>query len=323
MELFSVWWDIVNSSRPSSPNILTNAIVKGDGKVEFLNSLADWLKNWQKDARAFCFSKQTFGAIIQALWAQALLIETLLEKDGYEYVIPRKLQTDLLEKRFSQYRQMSGGRFLVSLCEVKYSERILQCKSLLKREIDFWLLDELKRDDTAFSTDFFDEISVLDTEILEASLCEDTEEVASTIAGYLAKKLKKHLNCKDCNELLVWPDDGMPFQNTFFQNLSEGGLTIPSKPLAHFVCSGFAILDLTDKIIMKYQHIKTDRKAFLILEKYLQQNPNFICQKHEPKARSIIIKTVTHVFYNNKQKRAADDERKDNLLVFKKRQLTL
>ena len=88
----------------------------------------------------------------------------------------------------------------------------------------------------------------------------------------------------------------MPFQNTFFQNLSEGGLTIPSKPLAYFVCSGFAILDLTDKIIMKHQHIKTDQKAFLILEKYLQQNPNFICQKHEPKARSIIIKTITHVF---------------------------
>ena len=73
---------------------------------------------------------------------------------------------------------------------------------------------------------------------------------------------------------------------------------------------------------MKHQHIKTDQKAFLILEKYLQQNPNFICQKHEPKARSIIIKTITHVFYNNKQKRAADDERKDNLLVFKKRHLT-
>ena len=37
------------------------------------------------------------------------------------FLKPRKLQSDTLENRFSQYRQMSGGRFLVSLYEVKNS----------------------------------------------------------------------------------------------------------------------------------------------------------------------------------------------------------
>ena len=58
--------------------------------------------------------------------------------NGYEYVILRKLQSDPLEKRFSQYRQMSGGRFLVSLREVLNSERILQCLSLLKENVNIW-----------------------------------------------------------------------------------------------------------------------------------------------------------------------------------------
>ncbi len=43
------------------------------------------------------------------------LVEELLE-EGYEYVMMGRFQSDPLERRFSQYRQMSGGgedRFIV------------------------------------------------------------------------------------------------------------------------------------------------------------------------------------------------------------------
>ena len=62
--------------------------------------------------------------MVRTLNAQASLIEDLL-CEGYDFVVPRRLQSDPLEKRFSRYRQMSGGRFLVSLREVLTSERIL------------------------------------------------------------------------------------------------------------------------------------------------------------------------------------------------------
>ena len=70
--------------------------------------------------------------------AQAALIDELLDTEQYSYFIPRKLQSDPLENRFSQYRQMSGGRFLVSLVEVNHFERILSCRALLKENVDFW-----------------------------------------------------------------------------------------------------------------------------------------------------------------------------------------
>ena len=54
------------------------------------------------------------------------------------YVILRKLQIEPLVKRFSQYRQMSGGRFLVSLRVVLNSERILKCRSLLNENMNIW-----------------------------------------------------------------------------------------------------------------------------------------------------------------------------------------
>ena len=47
-----------------------------------------------------------------------MLIDELLN-DGYDYILTARLQSDPIERRFSQYRQMSGGRFLVSLREVR------------------------------------------------------------------------------------------------------------------------------------------------------------------------------------------------------------
>ena len=66
-----------------------------------------------------------------------MLIDELLN-DGYDYILTARLQSDPIERRFSQYRQMSGGRFLVSLREVRNTERILSCCSLIKKNINFW-----------------------------------------------------------------------------------------------------------------------------------------------------------------------------------------
>ena len=57
--------------------------------------------------------------------------------DGYDYILTARLQSNPIERRFPQYRQMSGGRFTVSLREVRNTERILSCCSLIKNDINF------------------------------------------------------------------------------------------------------------------------------------------------------------------------------------------
>ena len=64
-----------------------------------------------------------------------------LFEEGYDFIIPARFQTDPLEDRFSQYRQMSGGNFLISLQEVFQSERTLLFKSLLKESVNIWEKD--------------------------------------------------------------------------------------------------------------------------------------------------------------------------------------
>ena len=55
--------------------------------------------------------------------------------EAYQYVIIARLQSYPVEQRFSQYRQMSGGRFLDNLREVLKSKRILQFRSLIKENV--------------------------------------------------------------------------------------------------------------------------------------------------------------------------------------------
>ena len=66
-----------------------------------------------------------------------MFIDELLN-DGYVFVFTVRFQSDPIEWRFSQYCQMRGGKFLVSLREVLNTERILSCRSLIKNEINFW-----------------------------------------------------------------------------------------------------------------------------------------------------------------------------------------
>ena len=47
-------------------------------------------------------------------------------------MITARSQSDPVQQRFSQYRQMSGGRFLNNLREVLNSKRILLCRFLIK-----------------------------------------------------------------------------------------------------------------------------------------------------------------------------------------------
>ena len=102
-----------------------------------------WLENWSN--KTIGLSRQTFDALIKTNRAIADLSSELL-REGYEYFLTGRLQTDPLERRFSQYRQMSGGRFLVSLNEVLRSESIIKIKSMLERDFELSALKDLSHD---------------------------------------------------------------------------------------------------------------------------------------------------------------------------------
>ena len=164
LTIINTWWTISNSKQQFSPNILGNAIVNGDGKTDFLVSFANWLENW-RECPMFTLTAQTSNAMLKTLRSHAALVEELL-LDGYLFVMTGRLQSDPIERRFSQYRQMSGGRFLVSLREVYNSERILACRSLIKENINFWNEDLSIKEDNEDIKKLLADIQPFSDEIL-------------------------------------------------------------------------------------------------------------------------------------------------------------
>ena len=108
LNVIDTWWIICNSKQRYSANPLGSAIVLNDNKTNFLFLLlAFWVQEWSISPY-FTLTLQTSSALINTLRLQAMFIDELLN-DGYDYILTARLQNDPIERRFSQYRQMSGG----------------------------------------------------------------------------------------------------------------------------------------------------------------------------------------------------------------------
>ena len=197
--------------------------------------------------------------------AQACLCQDLLE-EGYEFVVVAKFQTELLEKRFSQYRRMNGGRFLISLREVLHSENALLCRlQLLKERINFWNENLSINTDSTEEENFIQVLLSQECNVDNLVLSPDSAEVAFTIVGYIAKKLKKRLYCNTCSNNLVESSTDC----SYFLHFSRGELASPSAVLAELVCKGFALLDFHDSCIISQSYVSTRHGALCMLRHYL------------------------------------------------------
>ena len=318
LKLINVWWTCTNSRSRYTSNFLANAMIPEDDKLDFFRKLADWLEAWAAECINFGLSKQTFNALILTLRSHSMLIQDLFA-DGYEYVQCSKLQSDPVERRFSQYRAMSGGRFLVSLREVESSEKILKCRSLLKLDHNYWLDSEEHGEEEILEENTNKLLAILEEkeeEILEATLSSESEQVAHYIAGNISKRIHQASNCKMCEAKLIDSDvKTVNMRSSYLLDLSRGGLTVPSKAVSDFVANGYALLDLFDQYISnKVRHL-----SLVALEKYSPRSA-LGCEAHMDRNRKFFFKVLVNTFYNNKQHRTTDIVRENTVKSFKKNQ---
>ena len=119
-------------------------------------------------------------------------IDELLN-DGWIYTYS---STSKWSDKASFFTIPTGGRFIVSLREVPNTERILSCRSLIKNDVNIW------NEDLQQSESNKDESYEMIDEMLRV-LDDDSSEVATTISGYIAKKLLKRSKSKDCEKKLT------------------------------------------------------------------------------------------------------------------------
>ena len=186
-----VWWVLSNSkTRYSTARYLGNAAVTGDNKPSFLRAMTDWIQNWQEkkilNCEKFTLTSQTASAFVGTLKNHALLREDLLA-EGYDFIMTSRFQSDPLEKRFGQFQQMSGGRFLVGLREATSSGKIIKLKTLLKNDISISNIMEsnVEHDENVETLLHHIDLSCRSDKMV--TLSEDSRQVGIYIAGYVAK----------------------------------------------------------------------------------------------------------------------------------------
>ena len=79
-----------------------------------------------------------------------------------------------------------------------------------------------------------------ESEISKLFLSLDSKEVAYTISGYIPNKSIKHFHCEMCSLIMLGNDSDMATDKEYFDLLSRGCLTDPSRQMAEFVCACFA-----------------------------------------------------------------------------------
>lgn len=322
LNLINVWWTISNAKgKVNTNNRIGNAAVFGDHKPEFLRALSQWLKQWDEakiaNCEKFTLSKQTSEALQKTLLCHAALIEDLLS-DGFEYVLTSRFQSDPLERRYGQYRQMSGGRFLVSLMNIQTSEKILKIKTLVQEGMS---INESVKINSSHDIDVQEMLEKFDDTIINASasieLNQDSKQISDYIAGYITVKIKNHY-CDTCNKHWLLEHDGLKNESSssYVSTLSRGGLTYASSNFCEYVALSFAYLDASSSIIRSSK--VPSRKAGEEILKKLHFRPQLFCEDHRIENSARVDRVITNIFFNNQRKRLTESVVKDRVVAFKK-----
>ena len=317
LTLFHKWWIISNSKMPyNSRDSLGNAAVNGDGKSSFLRSMADWIEEWTNErlpnCQKFTLSAQTSSAIARTLRCHAYLIEDLL-KENYNYVRTACFQSDPLEKRYGQYRQMSGGRFLISAKDIHRSENIIKIKSLVMEGFD---VDNSFKLDTSYKEEiepFLNEVEKCLGNVENIELDSNTREVSDNIAGYIARKANDALSGCCINAAI----NNAPAPNQHYISLlSRGKLITPSDALGDVVAKSFAVLDACNTAI-RHSKIPSRTAGLAVLNRFVNL-PSIGCEKHEATLSHRVKRTVCNCFFNAQCKRSNEKVQEDHVAALKR-----
>ncbi len=155
-------------------------------------------------------TKETFMATKQTTTGLTAVAKYLLEEKNYNFVLLGHLQSDPIEKRFSWYRQLSGGNYYISVRQILEAEKSIRLKSLVS--FSGFTMEEVK--------DVFQDAGRLEEEQLRnmsntllmlmekdtITLAEGdaaAQNVLFYIAGYAARGLVKKAKCQSCSKLLM------------------------------------------------------------------------------------------------------------------------
>ena len=159
----------------------------------------------------------------------------LLENCGFNYVLLGKIQSDMIERRFSRIRQLSGANYYISMRQLQESDRKIRSISLLKySQISIAEIDIIVKTKCTSNNKLMATAEALQAELLFNILpTENDAAVIFYVTGYCCKSLVKSTRCVECKTATVATIvEYVPpltttmheYANKFFDGINRGGL---------------------------------------------------------------------------------------------------
>ena len=262
------WWSILNVKSTNKGIRLNNKFCtpltsnEDDTKYIFLKNFCSWLDIWnQIPGEGGKLSKETFSAIKHTTHAIIRITKYCRDELKMKFILPGKFQTDHLESRFSQYRQLAGGNYNISVrqmfeCEKKIRKMSvinmvlpLHDKKVILKHFEEPLWDKMECN--GLSEGFEVYINIKNSDI---KLCENVLPVIVYLAGYCCYAVNKKMKCKACFEIITRTDcdDKSPQSYDYINGISRGSLCSPNEISVGIVQYNYIIINkLTQNVSFK------------------------------------------------------------------------
>lgn len=275
LEFILQWWKVVNvkhvfkGDRFNDPHSMAIFTV-GDENCLFLKKFLAWLYKWdaiaiqgeeanKKQKRNGKLTTQTQLALTHTVKTMIEVIAYLKNSMNFHYVLLGKFQTDDLEARFGQYRQMSGACYNISVKQVLESERKLKTLSVITAhsashaEIpikDFLVCEEVSSSVCCNSVvEELVKFEGLHSEVENVCISENDLLGLVYIGGYISHSVLKKCSCCECCDLLL-SNDSIPSEillrqtNLYFNVIDRGSLRYPSDFIINILVASFKVFNV-------------------------------------------------------------------------------
>ena len=336
IKIITTWWDIVNVKTPHKnirrSNVFQQPLTTIDTEPKlFLREFSCWLSKWaQMKQTCGKLTKETHTAIVHTSEALLKISDYCLNELGAKYVLLGKFQTDSLEARFGQYRQLAGGKYDVSLRQVFECEKKIRLLSVLKLSVQG---REITLTDFKLNWDSYNSLEIGQQYPIHVTTEEVNEgkeklPVLTYIAGYCCYSVNKKLKCEDCKKRIVCCSENSSdcFQTNLIKGISRGGLLYPSHDIIDVVLVCYLTIKKLTEIDSFYRDSSQRRIAvstcLAVLDgEYMLNDNNFVfCSHHNfTELIKMIVWVCTNTLLNNLCLKKNDEVRIERLS--KKRKL--
>ena len=208
---------------------------------------ANWVENWKSSDSQEKLTKETFSALCHTTNALLEITSYCILELNAKYVLLGKFQTDCLEARFGQYRQLAGGNYDVSLRQIYVCEKKIHLMSVLQLKLQG---KEVNLTNFTLNWDEYSSDAYSTNDVPLYISLEDWENamlylpVITYIAGYCCFKATKKLHCDECKDRLSNADgDVNLIQNKLIARITRGGLLYPCSDIIQIAMVNYVIVD--------------------------------------------------------------------------------